>query len=109
MRAAIEELISANRTLRNQLLVNERTLTQALTLLNGGAGIGEVLMTVPSLHQRRASEDAVRALYDARHKVREIVIPSAVAEGLSLADITTAFGIPLEEVVGYANESLIER
>jgi DNA-directed RNA polymerase specialized sigma24 family protein len=101
--AAINDLISANRALRSRLLDSERVLAQAVRRIDGGTSPGQVLVTVPSVQQRRASEDAVTALYEARHKVREAVIPAAIADGLSVGDIALAFGVPLDTVVGYAD------
>ncbi len=105
---AIKELIEANRALRSQLLVNEGILTQTLQLLNEGAGVGQTLMSVPSVQDRRAAEDAVRSLYEARHKVRSVVIPAAVRDGLGLVDIANAFGVPLDAITGYANQAPVE-
>jgi DNA-directed RNA polymerase specialized sigma24 family protein len=101
--AAIKDLISANRTLRLKLLESERVLARAVRLIDEGTSPGQVLVTVPSVQQRRAAEDAVMALYEARHKVREAVIPAAIADGLSVVDIATSFGVPLDTVVGYAD------
>jgi hypothetical protein len=103
--AAIEGLIEANRALRVQLLVNEGILTQAVELLNGGAGVGETLMSLPSVSDRRAAEEGVRSLYEARHRVREVLIPAALGEGLELVDIASAFGIPIEAIIGFASQA----
>jgi hypothetical protein len=100
---AINDLISANRALRSKLLDDERVLTHAVQLIGEGTSPGQVLVTVPSVQERRAAEDAVIALYEARHKVRVAVIPAAVADGISVGDIATAFGVPLDTVVGYAD------
>ncbi len=100
--------MSANRTLRSKLLDNERVLARAVELIDGGASVGETLVTVPSVQQRRAAEDAVTCLYEARHKVRETVIPAAIADGISVGDIATAFGVPLDTVVGYADRIATE-
>jgi hypothetical protein len=69
--AAIKDLISANRTLRSRLLDSERVLAQAVRRIDEGTSAGQVLVTVTSVQQRRAAEDAVVALYEARHKVRD--------------------------------------
>ena len=106
--AAIRELIGANRTLRSKLLASERVLAQAVRLIDDGKGVGETLVTVPSVQERRAAEDAVLSLYEARHKVREAVIPAAIDDGLSLVDIATAFGVPLDTVIGYADRVATE-
>jgi hypothetical protein len=107
--AAIEGLIEANRALRAQLLANERILARAIDLINSGASVGHTLMTVPSVHDRRAAEEGVRSLYEARHRVREVLIPAAMAEGLELVDIAEAFGIPLEAIIGFASQAHTDR
>jgi len=101
--AAIKELIGAHRTLRSKLLDSERVLAQAVRLIDDGTSVGQTLVTLPSVRERRASEEAVLSLYEARHRVREAVIPAAIADGLSVGDIATAFGVPLETVTGYAD------
>jgi hypothetical protein len=65
-------------------------------------------MTAPSVQDRRAAEDAVRSLYEARHKVRKAVIPAAIRDGLELVDIANAFGVPLDAITGYANQAPVE-
>jgi hypothetical protein len=107
--AAINDLIYANRNLRSKLLASERVLAQAVRLINGGASVGETLTTLPSVQPRRAAEDAVKALYEARRGVREVVIPAAIAEGISVGDIVTAFGLPLDTIVAYADRTATER
>jgi hypothetical protein len=64
--AAIEELIEAYQVLRHRILINEGILSEALEQINGGAGVGQTLMTIPSLRERRAAEEAVLSLYDTR-------------------------------------------
>lgn len=106
--AAIEELIEAYQVVRHRILVNEGILTEALEQINGGAGVGQTLMTIPSLRERRAAEEAVLSLYDTRHKLRKVVIRTAVAEGLGVGDLAKAYGISLDSVIGYASETPIE-
>ncbi|MGB7052512.1 MAG: hypothetical protein WBG41_13155 [Acidimicrobiales bacterium] len=108
VKEAIKELIEANRALRSQLLVNEGILTEAIRSLDAGVGVGRTLMTVPSVHDRRAAEDAVRSLYEARHEVRKAVIPAAMRDGLELVDIANAFGVPLDAITGYANQAPVQ-
>jgi hypothetical protein len=101
--AAIRELIAANRSLRSKLLASEQVLEQAVRLIDGGASVGQTLVTVQSVPERRASEDAVMSLYEARHKVREVVIPAAIADGISVGAIAGAFGVPADVITGYAD------
>lgn len=106
--ATINDLIDANRNLRSKLLANEQVLAEAVRMINGGASVGDTLATLPSVQPRRAAEDAVKALYEARRKVREAVIPAAIAEGMPVGDIVTAFGVPLDTVVAYADRTATE-
>jgi len=108
VKAAIEDLITANRTLRSKLEATEEVLAHTVQLIDDGASVGQVLATVPSVAERRAAEDAVTSLYEARHKVREVVIPAAVADGMSLGEIAAAFGVPLETIVSYADRIATE-
>ena len=108
MTEAIKALIGANRTLRSKLLASERVLARSVRLIDDGTSVGETLVKVPSVQERRAAEDAVLSLYEARHKVREAVIPAAIADGLSIGEIATAFGVPLDTVMGYADRVATE-
>jgi hypothetical protein len=102
--AALEELIEAYHVLRDRLMVNEAILAEALEQIKGGAGVGETLRTVRSLQERRAAEEAVLWLYDARHKLRQAVIRAAVAEGMDVGELAKAYGLPLDTVISYASE-----
>lgn len=106
---AIENLIDANDSLRSQLQINDDVLGDVLELISGGASVAETLKRVPTVEHRRAIDEAVRLVYDARQHVRQVVIPAAVAEGVDVSNIASAFGVTLEVVAGHAHESAQSR
>ncbi len=103
--SAIEGLIEANRALRTQLEANEGILRRALLMLADGTGVARTLRTIPSIDARAAAEVAVTELYEARHEVRRAVIGAVLDEGMTVAEVTASFGIPPEQVVGYAPDT----
>ena len=103
---AIENLLEANDSLREQLQINDDVLSDILSLIGGGASVAETLKRVPTVEHRRAIDEAVRSAYEARQRVREVVIPAAVAEGVDASNIAAAFGVTLDVVAGHAHETV---
>ncbi len=103
--SAIEGLIEANLALRTQLEANEKILRRALLMLADGSGVARTLQAIPSIDARAAAEVAVKELYEARHEVRQAVIRAALDEGMTVAEVASAFGIPAEQVVGYSPDT----
>ncbi len=74
-------------------------------MLADGTGVARTLRTIPSIDTRAAAEVAVTELYEARHEVRRAVIGAVLDEGMTVAEVTASFGIPPEQVVGYAPDT----
>lgn len=102
---AVEGLISANRSLRMQLERNERILRQGLTMIERGVTVVDTLQVVPSLPERRAAEDAVTELFDARHRLRRAVVYAALKDGLSPERIAHMMEVSVHLVCALAAES----
>ena len=63
--------------------------------------IKETIAAVPSFEERRAAEEGMQHLYSVRREVRETVIAAAIAEGMTVPEIATAHGIPVERAADY--------
>jgi hypothetical protein len=85
--ASINDLVSANRALRSKLLDNERFLTHAVQLMDEGTSPGQVLVTVPSVQDRRAVENAVNRSMrpDTRSEWRSFLPPLLTGYRLAIA------------------------
>jgi hypothetical protein len=102
---AVEGLIAANRSLRMQLERNERILRQGLTMIERGVTVVDTLQVVPSLPERRAAEDGVTALFDARHRLRRAVVYAALKDGLPPERIAHMMQVSVHLVCALAAES----
>ena len=102
---AVEGLISANRSLRMQLERNERILRQGLTMIERGVTVVDTMQVVPSLPERRAAEDAVTELFDARHRLRRAVVYAAIKDGLRPQRIAHMMEVSVHLVCALAAES----
>ncbi len=74
-------------------------------MLADGTGVARTLRTIPSIDAWTAAEVAVTELYEARHEVRWVVMGAVLDEGMTVADVAASFGIPPEQVVGYARDT----
>ena len=102
---AVEGLITANRSLRMQLERNEPILRQGLTMIERGVTVVDTLQVVPSLPERRAAEDAVTELFDARHRLRRAVVYAALKDGLTPERIAHMMEVSVHLVCALAAES----
>jgi hypothetical protein len=102
---AIEDLIEALDALRSQLQLNENVLGDVLGLITGGASVAETLRRFPAVEDRQSIDDAVRSVYEARQRIRHVMIPAAIAEGVDMCDIARAFGVTLDTVAGHAHDT----
>ena len=101
---AIEALIASNRGLRAQLQFQERLLNSALVRIADGDSLARTMGSVPSREERRQSEEAIREFYSRRSDVRDAVVEAALAEGLTIAEIASAFGIHHEQIVSHVSK-----
>ncbi len=100
-RQAIANLADATVQLRRRLEINEGLLTRALKSIDAGMTIKETIAAIPSFEERRAAEESMQHLYAVRREVRETVIAAAIEEGMTVPEIATAYGIPVERAADY--------
>jgi hypothetical protein len=98
---AIAALIESNRQLRSRLQLQERLLKSALMRIGNGESIAGTMIAIPTVDDREQSEDAVRLFYARRSDVREAVVEAALDEGLTVAEVASAFGIHHEQVAAH--------
>src|SRR5665213_1392388 len=94
---AISALIESNRQLRSRLQLQERLLKSALHRIGSGESIAGPPGGIPTVDDRHQSEDAVRVFYARRSEVREAIVAAALDEGLTVAEVASAFGIHHEQ------------
>jgi len=100
-RQAIADLADATVELRRHLEINEGLLALALESIDDGMTIKETIAAVPSIKERRAAEENMQHLYSVRREVRKTVIAAAIDEGMTVPEIATSYGIPVDRVADY--------
>jgi hypothetical protein len=102
--AAAEAFIDAIAHLRQELEISEALVHQALDRFRSGASMARTMTDVPSGEARVAAQDAVRAFYAAKNRMRVAVTTAGLEEGLSVAEVAEAFTIPHDVVASISAE-----
>ena len=105
---AIKRLIQANLHARSQLENNERLLRDSLARLEAGQTIAETLRGLPTVEERTANTEAVRAFYARRTDVRTATIRAALDEGMSVTDLAAEWGIPHHVIASHVAKTASE-
>ena len=105
---AIQDLIDANRAMREVLRRNERILARAQKLLYSGMGIEETLAANPSTEARANANEALKALVRARHQVRAKVFKAGRSEGMTIGQLARQFNFSRQLGARYAREAELE-
>ena len=83
---------------------NEALVHQALDRFRSGASMAQTMTEVPSAEERSAAQDAVRAFYAGKNRLRVAITTAALEEGLSVAEIAEVFTIPHDVVASISAE-----
>ena len=102
--AAAASFIEAIAHLRRQLEINEDLVHQALDFFRSGASMARTMTEVPSAEARASAQDAVRAFYAGKNRMRVAITTAALEEGLSVAEIAEVFTIPHDVVASISAE-----
>ena len=102
--AAAEAFIDAIAHLRQQLEINEALVHRALVRFRTGASMAQTMSDVPSAEERTSAQDAVRAFYAGKSRMRVAITTAALEEGLSIAEIAEVFTIPHDVVASISAE-----
>ena len=102
--AAAEAFIDAIAHLRRQLEINESLVHQALGRFRSGASMTQTMTEVPSAEERALAQDAVRAFYAAKNRMRVAITTAALEEDLTVAEIAEVFTIPHDVVASISAE-----
>ena len=97
---ALETVSAANLVVRRQLETNERLMRKVIVLLEGGTPLFTALEGLGWVEQRKASDEAIRALYASRRHLREVAVAVALDEGRDVAEIATAFDLNHNQLIG---------
>ncbi len=102
--AAIMRVLKATAELRSRLDSYERVLLVGLDLMQCGAGIGEVIETLPADDRRMGEEVAVTELFEARRTLRRALVAGLLADGLSVEGIAATFRVSVQGVSAFPPE-----
>ncbi len=101
---ALTYLHNANQHLRSILESNDQIIAQASLRLKQGQTTVDTLRLLPSLSERRAAENAVTELYNARHNLRRATVVAALGEGMSVGELGLLVGLTPAQVQTIADD-----
>jgi hypothetical protein len=101
---AIGELVTAIAMARTEMRRAERSLRRALQSIAEGESIESLIALKPPAQQRRAFLTALEEVHRARHVVRQKVFTHALASGLTITQMSRAWGISRQLASRYVNE-----
>ncbi len=102
---AIQDLIDADRALRDALRRNERILGRAQDSLRAGMSIEEAFGANPSVEARATANEALNAVIRARHEVRVRVVRAGLEEGMTIGELARQFNFSRQLGSRYAKEA----
>ncbi len=105
---AIQDLIDADRALREALRRNERILARAQKSLRSGMSIEAAFSANPSTEARATANEALEAVVRARHQVRVKVVKAGRSEGMSLGELARQLNFSRQLCSRYGKEAELE-
>jgi len=105
---AIQDLIDADRALREALRRNERILERAQGSLRSGMSIAEAFAANPSAEARATANEALDAVVRARHHVRVKVVKAGRSEGMTLGELARQLNFSRQLCSRYGKEAELE-
>jgi hypothetical protein len=96
---AIRHLIEANDRARVQLDETTALLRSGIDHLEAGGGIVQALHALPIAERRKATQDAIHDVVQARHQLRLRAISTCTRHGIAPAQIAEIWGVSRQRVV----------
>lgn len=104
--AALVELAEANHQLRLILKENEQFITDGIAFLEQDTPISEILDRIPVMTGQANSDEAFAKLFNARQKMRRLLVGAALDEGIPVETLASLLGVRPDLVQSYAAEQL---
>jgi len=104
LRSALAQLSVSNRALRLHLEENESLIRRALEMISEDVSISVVLEEIPVYAAEIASDAAMMNLFEARDRVRKVVICDGLEDGMSVEQLAAMFHRAPDLVSSYVAE-----
>jgi hypothetical protein len=101
----IEDLLESLVELRKSTRATEATVRRGLKLVVSGADVATALRAVSPADTRQSINDALKAVEEARHRMRLHIFEIGIQEGLSIGELGRMFGFSRQLAARYAKEA----
>lgn len=102
--SALAELSESNRALRLRLEENEHLIRRALEMMSENVRTSVVLEEIPVYAAEIAADAAMMNLFEARDRVRKVVICDGLEDGMSVEQLAAMFHRAPDLVSSYVAE-----
>jgi hypothetical protein len=109
LEAAVEGMLAALRKARGQLDDLDGVLVEGLARVRGGGDLAEALDLVPPVRERKATDDALGDLFEARLHLRQSVIYAALEDGMSIDIIASKLQVSADVICALAAKTPLRR
>jgi|GEM_PF-4342235 len=106
LHGALVRVAAANAVLRQRLEENDGLVGRAISLIESGAVLREILDELPIHQSTLAADDALVSLVDARDHLRKVIVHQALASGMRVTELAAKFEVPGELVESFAKDPL---
>jgi hypothetical protein len=102
--SALNQLCESNRALRARLEENEGLIQRALAMAGEGLSASAMLEEIPVYTAQAAADEAMTNLFDARDRVRKVIICEGIEDGMAVERLATMFHSSPDLISSYAAE-----
>jgi hypothetical protein len=102
--ADVQRWKEAAEGLRVRLANSEQAVDQTLERLAGGGSLSDGILHLVGSRTVREMEDALDGFKQCRYRVRKSLTNAALAEGMTVEQLTQAFGVTPKMAAGFAEE-----
>ena len=101
---ALRQLAESNRAMSDRLQENSELIERGLDMLADGATTADALRAIFVFEAQQAADAAMTELFDARHRLRQLLICEAIDDGMSFEQLASMFHIRPELIGSYRAE-----
>ena len=102
---SVERLLEALVEARQAIRDTEVALRRALRKADQGADVAKAIVAANPAQARQRVNDALVAVEQRRHDVRRTVFAAAMEDGMSISDLSKAWGFSRQMAARYAKEA----
>ena len=100
----IHRLMASGQLLRDQLLESRKGFEKGLDLLDQDMPLGQALAELNTADRRERMTDLLAEFDECRHRLRISITAAGLEEGMSIGDISRAFGVSRQLAARFAKE-----